>query len=676
MTTGGNPVSVSPRFARLLEPGSIGQMTVRNRMVMPPMGTFLSSKEGYVTQRNKDHYMARARAGIGLVIVEITCVDAPEGKGYENMLVADDDKYIPGLNELAENIKRHGARAAIQLHHIGAQGQSSITGMQPVAPSPILLRGGEMPRQLTETEIGRLVKCFAQAARRAKEAGFEGVEVHGAHMYLISQFLSASTNQRQDRYGGTVENRARFLIEILKAVREQVGREYPVWCRLNGIELGVKDGVTIEDTIQVARMAEEAGADAIHLSAMGGGGPLHPEAQQSGLLDTTLQRWMLEVRESGRMLWDTEPGVLLPLAEAVKKVVSIPVIAVAHMDPLVGETALQQGKADFIAFGRPLLADPEIPGKVASDRLDEIRPCLFCNTCLDTLLRTPGEDIQCAVNPAMGREQEHSITRAERIRKVFVVGGGPAGMEAARVAALRGHKVQLYENGQELGGQLLLAQVAPYKQRIGELARYLSDQMGRQGVEVHLATEVTADLIAEKAPDAVILATGASPFMPGIPGLDRENVVMAVDVLTGRAKVGARVAIIGGELVGCEVADFLADAGRKVTLIRRGAELALKVNLTTREQLLYRLAVKEVTIMTEIEYREITGDGVAIIDKNGKEQTIKADTVVLATGTRPNTELLHILEGRVSEVYPVGDCVEPRNILESMKEGYRAGLSV
>jgi len=620
-------------------------------MVMPPMATMYGSEEGYVTQRIKDYYEARAKGGIGLVSVEKICIDAPAGRTFHQQLIIDDGKFIPGIKELAETIQRHGARAALQIHHGGRLTRSNVTECQPVAPSPIPSLNGEMPRQLTEAEITRLVTCFSQAAVRAKKAGFDGVEIHGAHGYLVSQFLSAASNRRQDHYGGSLENRARFLIEILKAIREEVGREYPVWCRLSAIEEEVEGGITIEESIQVAQMAEEAGADAIHVSRTAASPRRFPP--------------MAEI-----------PGVLLPLAETVKKAVSIPIIAVMRMDPLLGETALWQGKADFIAFGRTLLADPEIANKVTSGRPDDIRPCIYCGSCSDSLrLSPPG--IHCAVNPALGREREYSLTKVRRSKKVLIIGGGPAGMEAARVAASRGHQVQLYEKEREMGGQLLVAQIAPYKQTIGDLIRYLSKQMERQGVKMHLATEITADLIAKEAPDAVVLATGGSPFVPNIRGVERDNVVLAADVLTGRAKIGNTVAIIGAELVGCEVAELLADAGKQVALMRRGEELALKVSPSIRGPLLYRLSSREeITILTGVQYREITEDGVIITDKEGRERTIEAGTVVLAAGAKPNNALLTTLKERVSEVYPIGDCVEPRNILESMREGYRAGLSL
>ena len=642
-------MSAGQQFSKLLEPGNIGKMTLRNRMVMPPMVTNFASEKGYVTQQTKDYYEARARGGISLIIVEATCIDASEGKTFSRQLLIDNDNFVTGMADLTEVIHRHGARAALQIHHGGRVASSEITGKKPVAPSPVPVPGGEMPRPLTGAEIAWLVTSFTQAAVRAKRAGFDGIEVHGAHGYLVSQFLSATSNKRDDQYGGSVENRTRFLLEILKAIRREVGREYPVWCRLSAIEFGVEDGITIEETIQVARMVEEAGADAIHVSVTGAGPSRTPPMA-------------------------LQPGRILPLAETVREAVSIPIIGVMKINPQLGESALREGKADFIAFGRALLADPDIPGKVSLARLDDIKPCIYCGNCSDTLYLSP-DGINCTVNPALGIEREYRLTSATRSKKVIIVGGGPAGMEAARVTALRGHHVQLYEKELELGGQLLVAQIARYKQTIGDLTRYLSKSMENQDVEVHLATEVTPDLVAKETPDAVVLATGGSPLIPDIPGVDRDNVVLATDVLMNRAKVGDQVVIIGGELVGCEVAGFLVEAGKKVTLMRRGKELALKVSPSIRGPLLYYLSSEEkVTIMTGVQYRKITVDGVTIINREGRELFIEADTVVMAAGAKPNNELLPFLKERVSEVYAIGDCIEPRNIQAAMKEGYRIGL--
>jgi len=635
-------MSSTLQFVKLLEPGKIGQMAVRNRMVMPPMATRLHSEEGYVNQRTKDYYEARSKGGIGLIIVEATTIDSPEGKGFNNQLIIDDDKFIPGMRELTEVIHRHGAKTALQLHHIGPQGNSTITKHQPVAPSPIATRGGEMARPLTEADIARLVTCYALAAGRAKKAGFDGVEVHSAHGYLLAAFLHPAINFRQDRYGGSTENRARFLIEILKAIRQEVGREYPLWCRINS-----------EVIIEYSRIIEEAGVNALHISApTSRGDPAIPPAGE-------------------------RPGPLLSVAEALKMVVSVPIIVSHRIEPIqLAESALRDGKADFIAFGRAVLADPELPNKVASGRLEDVKPCLRCNACFQGMATRP-EGIHCSVNPALSREREYNITKAPRSKKVIIIGGGPAGMEAARVASMRGHRVKLYEKDKKLGGQLLLAQLPRYKQTIGDLVHYLSGQMDKQGVELHRATEVTDDLITKEAPDAVVLATGASPFIPDIPGIKRDNVVLAGDVLTGSVKVGDRVVIIGGELVGCEVGDLLAYAGKEVTLTTLESDLlTFDVSAVTRESLLYRLHSMGVVILTGVQYKKITGDSVILVDKEGKEQAIKADTIVLAAGTRPNSELALLLKKRVSEVYSVGDCVTPRKILDAMNEGYRAGLSL
>jgi 2,4-dienoyl-CoA reductase-like NADH-dependent reductase (Old Yellow Enzyme family)/thioredoxin reductase len=628
-------------FGNLLKPGNIGTMTIRNRMVMPPMATGFHSPEGYPTDRTLDHYRVRAEGGVGVIIIEATSIDSIEGRGFRRQLVIDDDKFIPALSELAEVIHESGAKTAVQLHHVGPSGTSRVTGRQIVAPSAVAYLGGETPRALEVGEIQRLAERFAQGARRAKQAGFDGVEIHGAHGYLLSAFLSAFSNRRDDRYGGDAERRARFILEVISAIRQEVGRDFPVWIRVGG-----------DVAEEYARMIELAGADAIHVS-IPVPGPANPGTPAMG----------------------EAPGALIPVAAAVKKIVSVPVIVVNRISPEIAEEAISTGKTDFVSFGRPVLADPQYAKKIASGDLDDIKPCIRCNICLNSIVRSEG--IHCTVNPALGREREYAITKASGSKKVTVIGGGPAGMEAARVAAVRGHKVSLYEKAGELGGQLVLAQVAPHKEPVTDLVRYLERQMRAQGVEVHLGTEGTAEVIGKNSPDAVVVAVGASPFRPDIPGIDRENVVLAWDVLGGRAKVGQKVVVIGGELVACEVAEMLASAGKQVTLTTLEDGLLTFGAYPQRGALIYRLCEEhKVPVFSVAKYKEITGRGLALVDKEGKRQTLEADTVVIAAGTHPNIGPAHDLKTMVPEVYSAGDCVQTRGILEAMRDGYLAGLSV
>ncbi len=635
------------QFTKLFEPGRIGSLELKNRLVMPPMATNYASKDGSVTQRQIDYYEERAKGGVGLVIVEISCVDSPVGKGATKQICIDDDRFVPQLSKLAESIKRHGAKAAIQLHHAGRQTSSKLTGHQPVAPSPVPMPGGEQPGELTLPEIATLVTRFAEAADRAKKAGFDGVEIHGAHGYLISQFLSPLSNRRRDAYGGDVKRRARFLLEVIKAVRERVGRDYPVWCRLSAMEIGVEDGITLEETQVVAQMAEEAGVDAIHVSAH-------------------------QVTPARRPPMAQPVCLFVPLAEGIKKVVSVPVITVGRIPPELGEDVLREGKADFISMGKALLADPHLPQKVAMSRMEDITPCISCLTCLDSVDRG-SEGVRCVVNPTLGRERECELKPAESPKKVVVVGGGPGGMEAARVAALRGHKVILFDVGEEIGGQLILASKPPFKDTIETFRRYLVGQVVKLGIELRLHERFTLDLLDELKPDVVILATGVKPFVPQIPGIQSRKVLQASQVLVG-AKTGERVVVIGGELVGCETALYLVEQGKKVTIMRRGPEFATKVHQFIREPLLGRLKFKGVSMLAGVKYEEITGAGLVIRTGAGERKMVEADTVVLAAGAVPNTELLSTLQGKVAQLIPVGDCVEPRGIREAMEEGYKAAL--
>ena len=636
-------------LAKLFEPVRVGSLSLPNRLVMPPMVTNLATEDGYVTTAVKDHYEVRARGGVGLIIVEATCVQAPVGKLSHRQLVIDNDRFLPGLRELADAIKRGGAHAAIQVHHAGRNTSTSVIGTQPVAPSPIPLGRGEVPRELTREEIDDLTVRFVRAAQRARDAGFEGVELHAAHGYLMAQFLSGAANQRTDEYGGELVNRARFVLETFAAVRQALGRDFPVWVRVSGREYGLPGGTTIEETQALAQMLERAGADAIHVSALAH--DLDPRA-----LPPMAQ----------------PPGNLVRFAEAVKRVVNVPVIAVGRLDPVTGEAALQEGRADLIAVGRGLLADPELPRKACEGRLGDIVPCLACGTCQDGI-QLPDARLRCRVNPAAGRERAFDMRPAAERCRVVVVGGGPAGMETARVAALRGHDVVLFEKAPALGGQLGVAAVPPYKQGLAALARYLAGQLANTGVDVRLGREVTAADIEALVPDAVVLATGVCPLVPAIPGIERTRLAHAEDVLSGRAQVGERVVVLGGELVGCETAEFLADRGKEVTITRRGPRLATKVVRAIGVPLVERLRKKGVRMLTGVRYEGIGESGVTLITAEGQRETIPADTIVLAAGSEPSAGLWEALWGKVPELHRVGDCVEPRSVLEALVEGRRAG---
>ena len=396
--------------------------------------------DGFVTQTSLDHYESIARGGVGMIIIEATCVEAPRGKSFYYGLVLDDDRFIEGFSKLAEVVHRHGAKVAVQLHHGGFAVPMKTTHMQPVGPSALTLPVYGACRELTISEIKAIVDRFTQAAIRAQKAGLDGVEIHAAHWYLLAQFLSNAFNQRRDQYGGSLENRARFLLEVLASIRKVMGPDFPVWVRINGQEFGMEKGFTIEEAQGLAKMVEQTGADALHVSGAGAGKFL---GYHSGIF------------------YDP-PGNLAHLAAAVKKVVSIPVIAVGKLNIQLAEEILTQGGADLIAMGRNFLVDPEFPNKAKEDRFEDIRPCLQCRLCSDVAF-AEGKGVRCQVNATVGREGEWILVPAVQRRKILVVGGGPAGMEAARVAALRGHEVFLYEKGPKLGGQMILAAIPPYK---------------------------------------------------------------------------------------------------------------------------------------------------------------------------------------------------------------------
>jgi 2,4-dienoyl-CoA reductase-like NADH-dependent reductase (Old Yellow Enzyme family)/thioredoxin reductase len=650
------------RLRKLFETTEIGGMTVKNRLVMAPMETNFGVADGSVTPQLIDYYEERARGGAGMIIVQGSAVAHPDGKATVRKLGIDDDRFLDGLSELALAIKRHGARAAIQLEHGGGVTHSAITGQQPAGPSPTVSPLGEPVRQLSVDEIAELTQRWARAAQRAQRAGFEGVEIHGAHEQLLAQFLSPHGNQREDEYGGSLENRARFLLEVIRACKTGVGAGYPVWCRINGAEYGEGPADYVE-AVQVAAWAEEAGADAVHVSATGSGA----------------QRFVA--------LCPGVPGFHLPAASEVKRNVKVPVIAVGHIYPELGEWALREGIVDMVAVGRALIADPYLPIKAAEGRLEDVVPCIGCLECVESNIRAvvgvlmdpsnPGADrFQCSVNPAVGRERDCLIGPTESPKRVVVVGGGPAGMEAARVARLRGHDVTLMEREAALGGQLIPAAMAPHKEGISLLTDYLSTQLTKLNLRVELGKEVTVDTVKDVSPDAVIWAAGVTPVEPEIEGIGGAKVVAASEVLSGGAPVGDTVVVIGAELVGCETANFLAEKGKRVTVVRRGPQVMAKVGFITQTQLLDDLARHGVELLPGVEYVGFGPEGLTIRTSAGETGTLAADTFVLATGARSNSDALPLLRERFGDVQAIGDAREPRRIIDAMREGFEAGLRI
>lgn len=627
---------------------------------MAPMGAIgLVELDGRFSKRAIDFYVARARGGVGLLITGACLVDVEVEpklyKGHSYLPRLDSEVYITRLSELADAVHDYGAKLAVQLH--GGYGRVFSPGLypvtEPIAPSsqPWFWDEKVICRELTISEIEKLIKAFSFAAEIAKEAGADCVEVLGHEGYLLDQFMTALWNKRTDRYGGDLKGRLRFHIEMIESVKERVGKDYPLIYQY-GAKHYIEGGRDVPESQEIAKYLEEAGVDALQIDA------------------GSYESWH----------WAHPPiyqpeGCMVDMAAAIKQVVRIPVIAVGKLgNPELAERVINEGKADFIALGRPLLADSEWAIKVKEGRFHDIRMCIGDQEgCLSRIFRH--KYLSCTVNPQAGMESELVLIPARKKKFVLVVGGGPGGMEAAMVAALRGYHVALWEKKTELGGNLIPASIPEFKKDIRYLIRFLSTQIRKVGVDINIGKEATPEKVQALKPDIVIIATGAEPIIPEIPGIENNIVTTAIDLYLRRIDVGQSVVIIGGGMIGCETAVYLAQMGKQVTLVEMLPEIFPDMNFANRTQLLQMLVEAKVKVLRDTRVLEVVDKGIIITNKE-EEGRINTDTIVLAAGLRSMNKLAQKLQNQVPEIYLVGDCVKPRRVLDAIWEGFRIARSI
>lgn len=644
------------KYQKLFERGQIGCLETKNRIVMPAMGTNLPRCNGEVNEEIIRYYEERAQGGCGLIITEITRVDDETGIGTPCQLCANHIRYIPGLERLARRIHRYDTRIFLQLHHPGRENRSKfIDGRQIVGPSPVMSTAiGEMPREMTTEEVEGMVKKFVVGANIAKAAGMDGVEIHAAHGYLVGAFLSPQSNVRTDQYGGSFENRFRFLAEIVGGIKAACGKKFPVSVRIDGDEF-VPGGFGLEDAVKTAAALEQLGVDVINVSA--------------GTYETV--NTIIEPTSYPQ-------GWKKHLAAAVKQAVHIPVIACDVIrKPDFAEQLLEEGIQDFVALGRAQLADPQWGNKAREGKDQEIRPCISCLYCIEDVMG--GKNIKCAVNARCGRETEFTeLTRDGEGRKVVILGGGPAGMEAARVLALRGFAPVLYEKQPVLGGSARLAAVPPLKEKISWYLEYLEHEIRTLGTEIHLGEEPDLEVIKKENPYAVFSAVGGTNIIPPLPGIDGANVCTVTDILRKKVTVtGKNVVIVGSGMTGLETGEYLAEQKNKVTIIEMLPNIGPGMYTPNLIDIVTRLKKYGVTLLPSCKLNEVTAMGVKA--ENMKDNTpieLPADQVVLSLGVKNDPGYTKMLRENFDNVRILGDACKVGRIAQAVQAGYEAAYDL
>lgn len=628
---------------RIWESLEIGAVRIKNRIVMPPMCTRLANPDGSVSPQLIAYYEARARGGVGMIIIEYSYIDEIASKAAICQLGVYKDDLIPGLNELVERLHYYDVGVFLQICHGGGRCPSSLIRRKPVAPSSVPFTSGEIPSELTIEEIKQILEAFGDAALRAKRAGFDGVEIHGAHGYLINEFLSPINNKRQDKYGPDFVSRTKFPLEVLSNVKQRVGSNFPV-----GYRLSVKDyvpgGIEFEETLELIKMLEKNGASYIHASA---GTYLTSQYTISPVY--------------------IERGHLERLAMRCKSEVTIPIISVGGINHEVGIGILENDSADLVAMGRALIADPELPTKLKIGRPDEIRPCIRCNEgCIGRFQE--GKTMRCATNPVTGREKDFILQATTTPKKVVIIGGGVAGMEVARIAKQRGHDVTIIEKGSHLGGNVSVAAVPAFKKDLSNLLNWYENQMNRLKININLNSDATPGSVKKLNPDVVILATGAEYFVPDIEGMRNEKVVTATDALKETKQIGNNIVIIGGGLVGVETALYINDKfpDKQITLLEMLSEILSDVVRVNKMGAIEKLQQTGIKIVISAKVERITEIGVEYIGKDNRRQTLPSDTVVLAAGFAPKIEFERSFRDIAPETYIVGDCRKPGKIMDAI----------